>query len=400
MRFYTRFVILLFFLISCQQYKTTTPVPVMALLNSEQKKIENTQLIELQQAGFNIVATPFVGLEQNFQWLALADSLGLKLVLADQRIDQFMQNPQKQEMLDSMITDYSIHSSFFGYYTFDKPDSNMYSRFANSIHYLNAHDPEHPAVVNMLPLHRQNDINGLNYFYRDLWNLVDRVSPRLICFEQFPVFTADTDYYQNLEILKSICLEQDIPWWATVTQTHHFSPAVEKSQLDVQFYSVLAYGAKGIAYYPNAFEQDNKEDIIPDINRSESTLTHIRYLNKVIQSFAPFLNDLSSVGVFHTDPVPRGCVSLKAGLPLVNIVGKQFLTGIYKRDNHYWIWLVNKNIQTGAVCKLFFDEKVKHLQQMNLGLENTDIDLENNRFQCELIFKAGEGRLLELDMKE
>ena len=382
--------------VHCDRPVNDKPVlPILVWYNSELSGVTEPVLDNLGSAGFNLAAMPFDSKEKNLEWLNIADSLGIQLILSDHRIDRYIQDPLAHpEVLDSMMADYMHHASFAGYFIYDKPDSQIFKKLSACIQYLNEGDPYHPSFINLYP------VPGEQGFYYELWQVMDHILPRLVCFEQYPEIGEGSIYYENLEALRSVCLKQNVPYWVTlITTMNHVNEAMEKSQLKMQVYSALAYGATGLAFYSSSVSDESQNNGFNN-NHKSSKLEYFDYiceLNRHVEEISPVQEKLSSTGVFHTHPVPQGCIPLSPGLPITQVDTDQFLIGLFTLDDQDYAWLVNKNIEYGAAPQITFDPKVRGIKEIGDPDQNTQYQWSDaGEHKVRLIFNAGEGRLFRL----
>ena len=126
-----------------------------------------------------------------------------------------------------------------------------------------------------------------------------------------------TEWYKNLEIMRTVCMRHNLPFWTFALATPHTTsityPTPTIEQLRLQLYTGLAYGSQGLQYFtfwcPPRYDRafDYHEAPISD----EGVRTHVyeltRTVNREIQNRAFVFLDGTVEAVNHLgEPLPEG----------------------------------------------------------------------------------------------
>ncbi len=364
--------------------------------------------MQLRAAGFNLSYSGDTNREHNLVDLELAKGAGLKLLLADSRIESFLTGADSTfEKIDNMVGDYARHPAFWAYYLQDEPKADDFERLAVLKKHLAEKDPGHPAYINILPTYAAQ-AKRATFTYREYINrYLQIVQPALLSFEHYPIieYGMRDDYYENLEIIRSNAADRRIPFWATALSVAYDPyPKPEHSHLRMQLYSSLAYGAKGLQYFsfnvPRSTEYRFGQALLDSTGKVTSLYKDATRINQEIRKLGSLLQKLTSTGVFHNEPVPTGGAALSRRLPITKIEGGPFLAGFFvDSKKRKYVLLVNKNYNFGAEPRITFADNVRKIIEIpknsgpafEVGWSKDDSDRS-----CLILFKAGDGRLFRI----
>ncbi|MGD0579494.1 MAG: hypothetical protein ABSC08_11260, partial [Bryobacteraceae bacterium] len=115
-------------------------------------------------------------------------------------------------------------------------------------------------------------------------------------------------FFTNLEIVRRLGLETKTPFWNCILANSHFN-YMEPSDatFNIQVYSTLAYGGRGIQYF-TYFSPDvgnYRLAAIDQFGNKTATWDLLRRINNQIHALAPVMTQLRSTGVYHYPEPPQ-----------------------------------------------------------------------------------------------
>ena len=243
---------------------------------------------KIKDAGINLIvrcdndyeAQPQIILDN----LVLAEKYGVGLFVTDSRT----KNPTGDCNLQDYFKDYDQYSSFKGIYIIDEPCSEGYypaaqwekgerriADYAKQSSKINACE-DYIGYTNLYPMYdfmaRKHDIDTDYRAY--LQEYLDTYNPKLISYDHYPfdhylhpenlgldIAGVHQVYFRNLSVVRELALEKGIPFWSYVQAGANWNDDVKhdletvndtptKSQMLWNINTALAYGAKGIQYFP------------------------------------------------------------------------------------------------------------------------------------------------------
>ncbi|MBD3384184.1 hypothetical protein GF407_04575 [candidate division KSB1 bacterium] len=365
-------------------------------------------MLEFRYSGFSIAHSAAANREVNLEQLSLADSAGIRLLLSDSRINRVVENQKDTTLalLDSVIQDYGSRPGLWGYYISSNPEYDQFTHLAKIVNHFGKKDPAHHAFISIHPLYKNPKSWGVSDYSDYIQAFVDTVQPSILSVSPYPVieFKLHPDYFKNLEIMRDIWIENNIPFWPTVMVAHvEDLPPTVHSHLRLQSFSALAYGARGIQYFSYFTPKDrslNYKNALIDAegNRSSIYQTVMR-INREIKQIGQILNQCKSIRVYHTEPLPAGTQRLESRDPILFIKEGQFLVGLFEdMDKKRYALLVNRDYLYGAKITVYFDNSVNMIREIAKNHVKPYIHTWTGAGErsCELLFKAGDGRLFEI----
>ncbi|HOX40492.1 MAG TPA: sialidase family protein [Candidatus Brocadiia bacterium] len=205
------------------------------------------------------------------------------------------------------------HKAVWGWFVQDEPKEEEFPRLARDVQRCHDADPGHPAYVNMLPI-----INLDAY--------ISTVKPRVLSYDYYQWWAGSGSgsgfYCRRLEVYREAALKAGIPlicwvegnadgivpWWEVVVPTPQLKEEKSKylpdnaQKLRQSVFVALAYGVKGIQWFVDELMFERKPDGQIILTRSGED---VKAINADLRVLGPTLVQLSSVGVFHTEPLPQ-----------------------------------------------------------------------------------------------
>ncbi|NOY58083.1 MAG: hypothetical protein GXO75_03985 [Calditrichaeota bacterium] len=402
-------IIIILFTLSCSNKLPPQEFPILAWYGPDKTLSSLASFQQMHKAGFSICYSPYTDRDFNLKALDWGDSAHIKLLLADKRINAVDVNHDSTfALLDSIINDYSGHPAFWGYFLKDEPGKKEFQKLARLNEYLSKKDSLHQVYINLFPIYTTPVRLDTNDYAGYVQDFLETVHPRIASFDHYPILDSGLRprFFENLEIIRRAALKDTVPFWAFALTTRHgqyVKPVLPHLRFEV--YSALAYGAKGIQYFTYATPRSNRkfkfgEALLDPSGQTTTTYHLVAKLNNEIRTIGPLLLDLTSTGVYHSDPVPQNCRPLVLHLPISKIEGQSILAGFFQgKKNEKYVFLVNKNYNTGALPGIYFSQKINKIVEVSKNHDKPLIvkwENSDSLKKCDILFKAGEGRLFRI----
>lgn len=250
-----------------------------SLSGAETNLIQDKYYSQIADLGVNLInyieldaANGNGALNQVLQNLSLAEKYNIGVYVNDASLNENTTASQLAERLSL----YGSFSSFKGIHVYDEPIGNSYnptdsstqkkiSDIAGISKLLNKYT-NLSAYINLYP-----SMTGIENYYPYLSEYVSSCNPRVLSYDNYPFTNGDnyaahhglinmahTSYFKNLKAAATSAAQSNIPFWAYVQSGNNFSLNAETttnhnptmSQVFWNVNTALAYGAKGIQYFP------------------------------------------------------------------------------------------------------------------------------------------------------
>jgi hypothetical protein len=223
---------------------------------------------------------------------------------------------------------------------------------------------------------------GDGYVKDHLEPFVSQCNPTTLSYDNYAIGEKTEfsyGFWANIWDVRSVALKHDLPFHAIVLTSAHWNYRVPSaSDLRLQVYGALAYGARGIGYYKYVSEPLSIMNA-PDLGNfrmapldefGEKTITweHLRNLNRLIKNLAPTLLKLRSDDVYHVGEIPERNHSLNDKSLITGLdSGLGFVIGEFTHldDNSRWMLIVNKNLTESAFCRPKFRSPPKSVRYLS-----------------------------------
>lgn len=394
-----------FMFFACEKSVPISSFPVIAFYGPASNPLDKGRFLMLRQAGFDHAFNGF-GPDANVKALNLADSTDLQLYINDSRVTRFIEGADSTWMwLDSVVFELGTHPAFAGYYPIHAPDVDLYPRLSLLIDSLQQKDPSHPVLATFpSPL---KDMSGSEAFEAFLSTALDSLGPNQYACMYFPIqdFGLRDDYFSTLEMFRRISETQQIPLLTTcLTASYSVYPEPTISHLRFQIFCGLAFGAKGLIFYPYSLTESDLDDaefgLIDDRGRPTDVYSAVRSLNHDLAPIYQLIPALELVTVFHSDYDTLQNTS-RYQVPIDHIEGAPLLVSLFTgAGDQSFLLFVNKDHQQGAKARIYFKESVKSISEIN-GDRRIPFHKKMGRggypHSVEIIFRSGSGRLFRID---
>lgn len=271
---------------------------------------------QMAEGGFNLVWC------NNEKELDVAYRHGLRGQLTDGLLTPAsLDDPNRHEQLDALIARISKHPALYSYYLIDEPNVSQFPSLGELVAYLRERDPAHLAYINLFPTYASNEQLGTQgdvvTAYKDhLRRYIEQVKPLLISYDHYQFrLKGDSDqYFLNLAMIRRAAQDAGVPFLNIVQACTWALDAMRvpnAKELRYLVFSTLAYGAQGISYY--VYACPNHQGSIVSLDGTPGPLYHaLKSYNREFAAIASELQQLRSLGVYHTSMREPGCEPLPA----------------------------------------------------------------------------------------
>ena len=205
--------------------------------------------------------------------LALAEKYGLGVYVRDGRLGS-----KDDYTLAKFVSDFAEYTSFKGFAVIDEPFTSYYGYkyWAQEKAQLEDYDEIASNVnsytntigyVNLNPMVASLGTTTTSYkddYEKYVEEYIDLYDARLLSFDYYPFDenTTNAGYFDNLSVIRANALEHNIPFWAFIQAGTNWNNNVNtelsatvndtptKGEMLWNVNTSLAYGAKGISYFP------------------------------------------------------------------------------------------------------------------------------------------------------
>ncbi|MDR2439276.1 MAG: hypothetical protein LBE12_07905 [Planctomycetaceae bacterium] len=317
---------------------------------------------DLFDCGFN--ATGFIPARH----IKYAISHNLAPIILDSRITSYPDlTPEKaEETLQTVLNEIPTpeeRKAVYAFYIRDEPHSSMFPRLS-----LWADAVKKQGIlpyINLFPDYATSQQLGSKDYEEHIDSFVKTCQPSYLSYDNYSLFN-DTEleenrFYNNLETIRKKSLQYNIPFWNVILGNTHFNYSEPSATtFNIQVYSTLAYGGKGIGYFTYYTPNVGNYRLAPidPFGYRTKTWNALRHINLQIHSLAPVYCQLKSVNVFHVQNVPKNGQGKDSTVHLKSISNGQFLVGEFVDPNgNPYVLAVNKNLKSSVVLEVVFKKE-------------------------------------------
>ncbi len=365
---------------------------------------DQQRFTEIAEANFNVAMTG-----GGIKALDIAQQCGLKVLLMDPRIyHRRASDTGLEERLDAVVEEFGDHPALWGYYVTDEPNASQFEQLATVNRYLLKRDPKHIPFINLFPTYALPEQLG-NPTYRDhVASFLQIVRPKLLSYDHYALFkdSIRPDYFENMEIIRQQALQHKVPFNYILLSIPHFAYRTpSEADLRWQVNTALAYGARGIMYFTydsvrNMPASEAWGDAIID-RQGQRTARYeqVKQINSELKRLAPTLMQLTSLGVYHTPPVPNGAAGIPENNLLKRIAGGPLVIGQFRsQDGQRYMMFVNRSPQESASATIVFSDQVT-VEQVDRSTgkpQAVTLQQDDSGSTWKASFEPGQGRLVRI----
>jgi hypothetical protein len=302
-----------------------------------------------------------------FELLDKAQSVGIKIMVYREVVNFF--TPGEKKRLKE-------HPAVAGYTIRDEPSAGDFADLAAIAGKIQAFDTIHPCYINLFPNYaeeKQLGVSGPDAYLKHVRKYIEEVPVPVISFDHYCIQLDKEkrryirpEYYENLEIIAEESRKAGKPFWAFALSTAHWDyPVPTLSDLRLQVYSNLAYGAQCIQYFTwfdpccDPMWGDGPDDGAPvriDGTKSPSYYT-VQAMNKEIKALSKVFLNSKVLWTAHTGIIPEGCKNLDVKLlprqiKSLEISGPGALVSMLEKGKDRFVAIVNHDINNDITVKV------------------------------------------------
>lgn len=374
---------------------------------------------EIADCGFN-VAFPTGG-DVSGKHLDLCRQAGIKGLVFLENLDNGMPWGKSQsasaaeeaheieKALDVSLAKFASHPALFGYFLTDEPDLAQFERIGFINRYLLKKDPGHLPMVNLFPNYVNLPAWRGEAYGKAVGTYINTVKPALVSWDHYRQVFENGDeslYWHNLETVRELTLKAKIPMFQIICSLKHMGYR-ECSEADLrwQVYTSLAYGTRGVMYftywYASWLAWGEAPSLLDKYGNRDRKYDYVKKINHRIAKLAPTLIQITSTGVYHTEPIPPGGHSLAGGTLVKKADGGALAIGCFvDRHGQEYILAVNRSFRDKCLARLTLNDGI---------LSAAEVSQEDGTLlhpasvagkTLDVLLEAGEGRLYMLKRKK
>jgi hypothetical protein len=295
----------------------------------------------IKEANFNVVFPPraldaTLTVEQNVAVLDLCRALDLRAVVYDPRMPRSLAAPGAKGAIDAIVATYHRHPALMAYFVTDEPSAAEFAGLGEVAAYLKTMDPDHPAYVNLFPIHADPVGQlGAGTYEEYVGRFVKQVDPFVISYDHYPFRDGgdNPQYFTNLAIIRNASISSKRPFWNIAQLVKHYDyRALTEPELRFQAMQTLAFGGKGLLWYTYWYPGEPNPTVDHAMIAHDGTPTREYAWIKSINADARAIgNELmaceSSWATFHTGEPVEYAAPPKT--PLAVEGAGRFTTGVF-----------------------------------------------------------------------
>src|ERR1700730_3985729 len=298
--------------------------------------------------------------------LGTVQAAGLSCFVRDLRIQSLdlLHLPSDSE-IRSGVTELSKqiagNPAALGFYLRDEPNAQMMPGLGKLAGLLREVMPDKWPYVNLYPYRVPPKTLGASDYDSYVRMLVKTIGQPFLSYDNYSLVNGEMlDYfYTNLEIVRRLGIETATPFWNCILANSHFNDMEPSdAKFNLQVYSTLAYGGRGIQYFTYFAPEVGHYRLaaVDQFGNRTPTWDLLRRINNQILALAPTLIRLNSNGVYHYPDVPEQAQPLTASKLIQSVemtqrdvrppVGARFLIGEFTDDSKRpYFLIVNKDLK-------------------------------------------------------
>ncbi len=256
-----------------------------------------------------------------------------------------------EQRVTELVAQVADHEAAFGYFLRDEPSADPFPGLGKWVEAFRRADPDRPALINLFPNYATPEQLAAPTYEDYLESYIAMVNPAFICYDHYALMedgSLRAGYFANLEIVRRVALEHDLPFYNVVLSAGLLNYA-EPSPAGFRFqlYTTLAYGARGIGYFEYFTRATGNFRLGPidQFGHKTPTWDMLRNVNLQLHALGPTYLTLRSINVFHYPNVPEGSSGIETTYFLDELRGGDLLVGEFEaEDGRPFVMIVNKDL--------------------------------------------------------
>jgi hypothetical protein len=281
---------------------TVEGIPILAWWGVQEHTV--ARYLEFKECGIDLNFTDFSNVELLAQAMDAAKEAGVKMIIHSWDLHN------EPEILVNRFKD---HPALAGYLFQDEPNREDFSRFSEIGRRIEVVDNKHFFYTSLFPNYASSEQLKASNYREYIQLFLQEVPTQFLSFDHYPIRinnsgirSLNSGWYENLEIISDEARKADIPFWAfALTTAHGPYPLPTLSDIRLQVYSNLAYGAQGIQYFtywtpsPNLSEGFNNGPIDYDTQQKTPTWYIVQQMNREIKALSNVFFGAQVIKVEH-----------------------------------------------------------------------------------------------------
>lgn len=266
-----------------------------------------------------------------------------------------------REHFDQLKQQIGNNPAALGFFLRDEPSAGMMPALGKLSAGLHSAMPDKWPYINLFPYHVSPERLGTPDYGSYVRMLVKTIGQPFLTYDNYSLVGGQMRdaFYTNLDIVRRLSLETKTPFWNCILANSHFN-YMEPSDatFNLQVYSTLAYGGRGIQYFTYFAPKigNYRMAAVDQFGNRTATWDMLRRINNQIRMLAPTLIHLHSTGVYHYPDVPDQAQPLAASKLIQSVemtqryvrppVGGRILVGEFEDDRaRPYFLIVNKDLE-------------------------------------------------------
>lgn len=225
------------------------------------------------------------------------------------------------------------------------------------------------AYINLNPNYADLKYLQAKSYYEYADTITKECGLNYVCYDNYSIDTdeglQENRFYSNLEEISRVADENNVGFINIISSTAHFNYAMPTDwSINVQVWSTLAYGGKGIAYFKWIDPQrtNYRGSAIDHFGNKTPTYNIIKNVNYALHNIGWCYTQLKHVNTFHMGKVPDNCKTysdrklireLEPSSRDNNLVVGEFTD----KDGKYYAVIVNKSqTHSNHIRKISFNK--------------------------------------------
>ena len=340
-------------------------IPILAWYSIPNNNTSLERYLELKEAGFTHNLSFFPDMNSMMVAMDTAAKAGIKIVAYC---------PELKSSTEESVKKLMVHPAIAAYMLRDEPNRKDFPELGIWARKITDIDQEHFCYLNLFPNYATEEQLGTKTYSEHVDLFVKEVPVQVLSFDHYPVLGDSLRYnwYENLEIISAAAMNAGKPFWAfALSVAHGPYPVPTISQLRLQVFSDLAYGAQGIQYFTYWTPYDtvwkfNNAPISLEGKRTDS-YDRVKFVNNEIKKLSDVFLGAKVIFVRHTgDPIPAGTKLLEK-LPEkikdLKTEGKGAIVSLLKNNENSYLVVVNRDFLKSMKLTIECLSGVKKIQK-------------------------------------
>ena len=346
-------------------------ISTFAPISVDSKYMENALKL-CKEAGLNLIEV------RSIEAIEMCEKLGLNTILD---VGKWKGNEYTEKSLYNIMKENQANSNNIGYYTWDEvPANNLYdAKNKNAV--IEKYDPIKLPYSILYPSYGKVTWNTDYRYDEYVKDYLDIVNPKVLSFDYYPIHAwglrtsnvkniMTCEWWRDMGFMRKMSNEYNKPFWYYVQSVNIETSVVDltQSQIALQLYAGLAYGADCLSYYLTPgyiYSKDGKEKTDRFDEGAE--------LNKRIMNIGNLLLGRKSEKIYHTG---FGIADILMGInnkfyldtlsnsDIISSAPDDLIISQFEENDEIYLLVINKNYVSSITGNLTLQAE-KSVSQFN-----------------------------------